>query len=144
MALSVVDKSLLLAAFFRGNTPDQKIWTSSSDQVVTLSLFYTGDITFSDCQSRFSNEHYLGGLYDDDGELKSQINDRYRHLMTLLRNYPKLIEGGGDYETPAYPTFTACRLTAEGIDLIPEIIDLFPHKPNFDNWPDRRTYPDNE
>ncbi|WP_166831254.1 hypothetical protein [Thalassoroseus pseudoceratinae] len=141
MNLSCIDKSLLLAAFFRGNTRDQDRWTSSSDQVLTLSLFYTGDITSDECQYRFSNRGYVGGLYDDDGELHPQIDSRYQNLIDLLRVQPHLIEGGGNLETPAYPTYTACRLTDDGIRLVPDIIDLFPRKPDFPNWPDRRTYP---
>ncbi len=142
MNLPVIDKSLLLATYFRGNTPNQGVWTSSSDQVVTLSLFYTGDITSLECQSRFANRGYVGGLYNDDGELRPQIESRYQHLINLLREYPQLIEGGGDFELPAYPTFTACRLTEDGIRLIPGIIDSFPRKPDFPGWPDQRAYPD--
>ena len=142
MDLSLIDKSLLLAAFFRGNTPDQEHWTSSSDQILTLSLFYTADITSDECQSRFSNCGYVGGLYDDDGELHPEVTSRYQHLIDLLLKQPQLIEGGGDFETPAYPTYTACWLTDDGTRLIPDIIDLFPHKPDFSNWPDRRTYLD--
>ena len=138
MNLSVIDKSLLLAAFFRGNTSDQRAWTSSSDQVVTLSLFYTGDITADECRSRFSNRGYVGGLYGVDGQLHPQIETRYQNLIDLLREQPQLVEGGGDFATPAYPTYTACRLTDICIRLIPEIIESFPRKPEFPNWPDRR------
>lgn len=141
MNLSVIDKSLLLAAFFRGNTREQERWTSNSDQVVTLSLFYTGDISSDECQSRFSNPGYLSGLCDDTGELHPQIETRYQHLIELLRTQPRLIEGGGDFDMPVWPTYTACRLTDEGLRLIPEVIDLFPHKPEFPNWQDQRTYP---
>jgi hypothetical protein len=141
MNLSPVDSSLLLAAYFRGNTLDQDRWTSCSDQVLTLSLFYTGDITSEDCISRFSNRGYVGGLYDDDGELCIQVESRYSNLIDLLQRQPQLLEGGGDFDTPAYPTFTACRLTNDGIQLIPQFIDLFPAKPKLRNWPDRRTYP---
>ena len=142
MGLSLIDKTLLLAAFFRGNSHDQDRWTSCSDQVVTLSLFFTGDITADDCQTRFSRRRYVGGLYDDDGELQPQIESRYQNLIGLLREQPQLIEGGGDFKTPAQPTYTACRLTDEGIRLVPAIIDSFPRKPDFPNWPDRRTNPD--
>ena len=141
MELSAIDKALLLAAFFRGNIPDQNHWTSSSDQIVTLSLFYTEDINSEDCQSRFSNPGYVGGLYDDNGELRPQIESRYHELIELLRQRPQLIEGGGNFETPAHPTYTACRLTDDGIGLIPDIVDLFPRQPEFPNWPDRRAYP---
>ena len=140
MHLSQVDNALLLAAFFRGDMLDQDRWTSSSDQVLTLSLFYTGDITADDCQSRFSKNGHVGGLYDEDGELHSQIETRYRHLINLLREQPQLIEGGGDFDAPAYPTYTACRLTDHGVKLIREIIDLFPRKPDFPLWPDRRRF----
>ena len=142
MNLSNIDKSLLLATFFRGNTPDQERWTSNSDQILTLSLFYTGDINSDECETRFSRRGYVGGLYGDDGELCPEFDSRYEHLMELLRTQPELIEGGGDFGTPAEPAFTSCRLTDEGIRLIPDIIDLFPRKPVFPNWPDRRAYPD--
>ncbi len=138
MDLSDIDTSLLLAAFFRGNALDQSCWTSSCDQVVTLSLFYTGDIAFDECQDCFSKRSYVGGLYDDEGDLHPQIDNRYRHLIRLISEQPHLIEGSGDLQLPAYPTYTACRLTSEGIQLIPEIIGAFPPKPNFPNWPDQR------
>jgi len=145
MNISLIDNSLLLAAFFRGNTRDQDRWTSSSDQVVTLSLFYTGDISAEDCRSRFSNRgRVVGGLYDDRGELQPLIETRYRHLINLLREQPQLIEGGGNFETPAHPAYTACRITDDAVRRIPDIIDQFPRKPDFPDWPDRRTFPDPE
>ena len=49
MNISDIDKSLLLAAFFRGNTHEQDRWTSCADQVVTLSLFYADEITAGEC-----------------------------------------------------------------------------------------------
>lgn len=139
MSLSSIDESLLLAAYFRGNTLDQQGWTSSSDQVVTLSLFYTGDITSDECECRFSTKGYVGGLYDENGKVHPRITARYRHLIELLRKRPELIEGGGDFTTPAEPTYTACRLTHEGVGLVPHIIEAFPAKPDFSNWPDRRS-----
>ena len=139
MNLSTIDKSLLLAAYFRGNTCDQDLGTSCSDQVVTLSLFYTCDITAQDCQNRFSNRGYVGALYDDDEELNPEIAMRYQQLIDLLRKQPNLIEGSGDFKTPAHPTYTACRLTDDGIRLIPDIIKSLPCKPDFPNWLDQRT-----
>ena len=144
MNLSVVEKSLLLAAYFRGNTHDDRRWTSSSDQVLTLSLFFTGAITSHDCVSRFANRGYVGGLYDEDGELNDLIESRYLELIELLRAQPQLIEGGGNFDTPAHPTFTACRLTNEGVRLIRAFIDQFPRKPDFPNWPDRRPCPNSD
>ena len=44
MPLSLIEKSLLLAAYFRGGNQADDVWTSNSDQILTLSLFYTGDI----------------------------------------------------------------------------------------------------
>jgi hypothetical protein len=141
MNLSIIDKALLLAAFFRGNIPDQDYSTACSDQVLTLSLFYTGDITAAECQSRFSAPGYVCCLYDGNGKLHPQIDSRYQGLIKLLREQPQLLQGGGNFDSPADPTFTACRLTDEGIRLIPDIIDLFPRKPDFQDWPDRRGYP---
>jgi hypothetical protein len=138
MSLSVIHQSLILAAFFRGGTRDQDRWASNSDQVLTLSLFYTGDITSVECQSRFANCGCVGSLYSDEGELHPQIASRYQNLVNLLREHPQLIEGWGDFDTPAHPTYTACRLTDAGIGLIPELMASFPRKPDFPNWPDRR------
>jgi len=47
MPLTSVEYSLLVGAYFRGG------WTSNSDQIVTLSLFYTGDVSFAECESVF-------------------------------------------------------------------------------------------
>lgn len=142
MDLSQIEQSLLLATFFRGNLPDQRAWTSCSDQILTLSLFYTGDISADECQTRFSSRRYVGGLYSDEGEIHPQIEARYRCLIELLRKHPELIEGGGNFETPGCPAYTACRLTDDGLRIIPHIIELFPGKPDFPNWPDRRTLQD--
>jgi len=106
-----------------------------------LSLFYTGDISPEDCITRLSIRGYVSGLYDDEGELRQEIASRYQNLIDLLERQPLLLEGGGDFDTPAHPTFTACRLTDDGIQLIPQFIYLFPTKPEFQNWPDRRTDP---
>jgi hypothetical protein len=135
-----VEQSLLLAAFFRGNLPGQPVWTSSCDQVVTLSLFYTEDISGEECQSRFATRSYVSSLYDDTGELAPEIRSRYEGLIRLLKGYPNLIEGGGNFEFPAEPTYTACRLTKAGEALISSIIIQFPSKPDFPNWPDRRQF----
>lgn len=140
MSLTRVEQSLLLAAFFRGNPPEQDWWTSSCDQVVTLSLFYTGEISFEECQVRFSTKSYVASLYDDEGELTSEIRSRYEELIRLLRGHPELILGGGNFDTRADPTYTACRLTKAGGELIPSIIRQFPAKPDFPNWPDRRQF----
>jgi len=139
MKLTPIQESLLLATYFRGNTPRHDRWVSCCDQVVTLSLFYTGDITVEDCCLRFQNRGHVGALYDAEGTLLSMINDRYTELIQLIREQPDLIEGGGDFDTPAYPTFTACRLTDSGVDVAPEIARRFPTHPDFPEWPDSRT-----
>lgn len=141
MDRSVVHNSLLLATYFRGNKLEDDRWTSCTDQVLTLSLFYTGDITTDECLKRFSVCRYVGGLYTKSGRLVSPIRTRYRELIALIGEQPHLIEGGGNLEMPADPTFTACRLTDEGLRLIPGIIGLFPRKPDFPNWRDRRAFP---
>lgn len=133
-----VEQSLLLATFFRGNPPDQDVWSSSCDQVVTLSLFYTGDISYEDCQRRFSRKAYVSCLYDENAELTHEIQSRYDALIRLLKAHPDLIQGGGNFDTPADPTYTACRLTRAGEELIASTIRQFPVKPDFPNWPDRR------
>ncbi len=136
MSLSLIDQSLLLATFYRGNHSQQDLWTSCCDQIVQLSRFYTGGITSEECQNFFSQNGSVGGLYRDGGELVPQVKLRYQQLIDMIQNHPHIIQGGGDFETPSDPTFTACRLTEIGIELIPEILKLFPKKPHFPNWPD--------
>jgi hypothetical protein len=140
MSLSPIEKSLLIGAYFRGNIPGDRRWTSSSDQIVTLSLFYTGDISATECATRFSVPRYVQGLYDDEGELRDEIWTRYKALIQLLRDHPEYIEGGGNFETPADPTYTACRLTEAGVALAKTFIPSFAFKPEFPDWPDRRTF----
>lgn len=141
MPFSSVEESLLVAAYYRGGSPDDRIWTSNSDQVVTLSLFYTGDISSEDCIERFSKRGYVSGLYEEDGELNELIETRYRVLIELIRESPELIEGGGNLRLPADPTYTACRLTVAGQEAACLLMQSFRKKPDFPNWPDRRTFP---
>lgn len=138
MSLTNVDESLLVAAYFRGGTEDTG-WTSNSDQIVALSLFYTGDITFEDCQNRFS----MGCIknYDKLTNLWPEVRERYRSLLDLASRHPDLIEAAGDLVTPADPTYTSCRLTAEGLKVAVQFVDLFPPKPDFPHWPDNRARP---
>ncbi len=142
MSLTLVEESLVLATYFRGGRQDDCAWTSNTDQILTLSLFYTGDISSVDCAGRFSKRPYIQNLYDDDGKLIGEIKARYAILIDLLKQHSELIVGGGDFETPAYPTYTACRLTYEGLRLSASLVKSFPRKPNFPNWPDKRTMPD--
>jgi len=142
MTLSTIDKSLLLATYYRGGHRGDRAWTSNSDQILTLSLYYTGDITAEECAARFVNRGYVGCLYDADGELRDEIESRYLILIALLKTHPELIEGGGNFEFPADPTYTACRLTPAGFEVIPIAIERFPEKPDFPNWPDNRTWPE--
>lgn len=141
MPLSRADESLVVAAYYRGRIPSDRDWFSNSDQIVTLSLFYTGEISSEECVRRFSERSYVGGLYHEDGELTELVETRYRELIKLLRESPELIEGAGNLETPADPTFTSCRLTAVGEKLACLLIPSFREKPEFPNWPDRRTFP---
>lgn len=142
-SLTTIEAALLLAAYFRGNLPTQKGWISSCDQVITLSLFYTGDITFDDCAYRFSDRSHVLSVYEDEDceEVSHVIRKRYGALIQFLRKRPDLIRGGGDFELPAHPMYTACRLTQAGEELIPELIQQFPTKPDFPNWPDKRSFP---
>lgn len=150
MQLTQIEEALVLAAYFRGGRQDDRVWTSNSDQILTLSLFYTGDITCSECEERFLKRSYMQKLYVDtadpienpSGELADEIKDRFRILISLLQGHPELIEGGGDFDTPADPTFTACRLTEAGLQLAESLKTHFPSKPDFPNWPDRRTMPE--
>jgi hypothetical protein len=138
MSLTRIEEALLLAAYFRGGSHDQKQWNSNSDQILTLSLFYTGDISETDCACRFAIRSHIQELYDESGELTEEIDGRYKVLINLLQEHPELIEGGGNLATPAYPTFTACRLTDTGLALATTLVTRFPNKPDFTNWPDRR------
>ena len=139
MPLSRVEESLIVATYFRGRTPEDHIWRSSSDQIVTLSLFYTGDITAEDCVDRFSVKPYIRGLYTPEGVLEEDIRTRYQELIRLVKTRNDLIANGGDMNRPADPTFTSCGLTDAGLSLISSLIRFFPPKPDFPNWPDRRS-----
>lgn len=108
------------------------------DQVLTLPLFYTGEISHDDCASSFEVRSYLRCLYSDDGRLNKQIKHRYRILIDLIRRHPELIEGAGNLKGPSDPTYTACGLTDVGCQLARTLIASFPQKPEFPNWPDRR------
>jgi hypothetical protein len=136
MSLSSVEESLLVAAYYRGGMPEDHVWGSNSDQVITLSLFYSGDISVEDCAERFAIRHYVGKLYDMPGELADMIKARYRNLIELIREHADLILGGGDLRTPADPTYTACRLTHAGRKLAYSLLPKFPRKPDLPNWPD--------
>lgn len=148
MSLSQVEESLILAAYFRGGSLDQRTWTSNSDQILTLSLIYTGDITVADCVGRFATRGYVGGLYDRTasidmhpwGKLPAELDDRYSALISLLQGHPELIEGAGDFPR-AFPTFTSCRLTKSGLELAETLVSWFPTKPDFPDWPDQRKSP---
>jgi len=139
--LTSVEGSLLVAAYFRGRTPAEYGWVSNCDQVVTLSLFYTQELSADDCVMRFHVKSHVANLYDDDGELADEIRKRYEILIDLIRKRPDLITGGGNFETPADPTFTSCRLTQAGITLAVLLMRSFPRKPNFPNWPDKYVVP---
>lgn len=140
--LTTIEQSLILATYFRGNHPDQNVWTSSCDKVVTLSLYYTGDISSEECVRRFAKRQLQTSLYvDNTGELRTEVRERYHALIQLMESQPDLIHGGGKLRPPADPTYTACRLTAAGDALIPELITRFPQKPDFPNSPDKRTWP---
>jgi hypothetical protein len=142
MSLVTIEASLLVAAYFRGGNHDDGVWTSNCDQVVTLSLFYTGDVSADECKRRFSQRCYVGGLYNEAGELCPTIEIRYQALIIFINRNPELIEGGGNLKTPADPTYTSCRLTKAGMDLAISSMAAFPSKPDFPNWPDRRSNPD--
>lgn len=143
MPLDHIDESLLLAAWFRGRrTEHDEIWTSNADQIVTLSLFYTGGISADECARRFSRRSYISSLYDSDGALTQEIAVRDQALVELVMSRPNLLERGGDWTTPCYPTFRACGLTPAGLELASTLIDRFPTKPDFPNWPDERPPPD--
>lgn len=55
MSLSQTQKSLLVAAYYRGGHPGE-LGGANCDQVVTLSLYYTRGISFEECAERFSQK----------------------------------------------------------------------------------------
>jgi hypothetical protein len=139
--LKHIEQSLLVAAYFRGGTREEQIPRSNSDQIVVLSLFYTGEISFTECAERFASKFWRR-LYQDDGEhLIPMIESRYHELLALLLQHPELIEGFGNLETPADPTYTSCRLTGDGVAAARRLIPRLPTKPDFPDWPDNRTFP---
>lgn len=138
MHLTTIEKALILAAYFRGGSPDDETWISNTDQIVTLSLFYSGEMIAEECVRRFARRSGLQKLYTAEGELTEEIANRYQALIQLLQNHPQLIEGSGNFALPAHPTFTSCRLTKEGFLLAASLINTFPQKPEFPDWPDQR------
>ncbi|QDT80191.1 hypothetical protein Mal35_36620 [Gimesia maris] len=143
MHLTSVEKSLVLAAFYRGGSPDDQTRTSNVDQILTLSLFYTEEMTSEECVSRFAQRSYVKQLYSEEGELTEELEARYQALIRLIQEHPELIEGNGDFALPADPTFTACRLTGAGLQLAVSLFKSFPLKPDFPDWPDQRTMIEN-
>ena len=116
---------------------------------LALLLYFTGDINNTDCVERFSMCSYVQKLYDEAadpeehpwGKLTNDLDSRYHTLIHLLKSRPDLIEGRGNFEAPAFPTYTSCRLTDAGLKLAPNIVAQFPRKPDFPDWPDKRTMP---
>lgn len=138
MPLDRIDESLLLAAWFRGGRSAHHGWTSNADQILVLSLFYTGDISFEECAGRFSRHLDVTYSYDRDPE---EFVRRDQQLVVLVASRSDLLEKGGDWATPCYPKFRACGLTPAGLELAGTRIDRFPTKPDFPNWPDKRPPP---
>ncbi|PNY36338.1 hypothetical protein C2E31_13480 [Rhodopirellula baltica] len=139
--LSQIERSLVLATYFRSGRQSQTFWTSNADQIIAISLFYTGDLSVDECTDRFAVRGYVKCLYNSSGDLLPQIESRYQSLIGLVRGRSDLIEGGGDFDTPADPTYTSCRLTFHGLQLAPMLANDLPAKPHFPNWPDQRTLP---
>lgn len=139
MPLSRIDESLLLAAWFRGRVPtESEVWSANVDQVLALSLFYTGDISCEQCARWFSQGGYVRELYESPFESLTEVaTARDQALIELLKTRPELIMGAGDWQTPCFPTFRACGLTPAGAELVPMLVDRFPTNPDFPNWPDK-------
>ncbi len=138
MQLTRTEEALLLAAYYRGRDPLEKIWTANSGQVVTLSLDYTGELSSEECATRFEERPYLRGLYDQKGQLKDEIRRRSMILIELINRRPDLIRGAGNLKPPTDPTYTACGLTAADHQLAVSLRVSFPRKPEFPHWPDRQ------
>lgn len=139
--LSTVEQSLILAAYYRGNLLYDAFTRACCDQVITLSLFYTADISEHDCIERFKNRSYVMLYWKNDDEnegLAEPLLQRYLTLIELIDNHPDLIEGFGNLRSPAHPCYTACRLTQGGEAIAQATFSRFPSKPLFENWPDRR------
>jgi hypothetical protein len=132
----------LVAAYYRSGIQDQCVWTSNPDQVVTLSFFYTGELSSEECVERFSQYGHVSGLYNEIGELNELIDARYSALIELLRKHPELIEGADDLGSPENLLFASCILTEAGVELASSLIPTFRQKPEFWHWPDRRRFPE--
>lgn len=141
VSLSLIEESLLVAAYYRGGSSSDEIWRSNSDQIITLSLFYTGELSSEDCAERFSDRCGVAGQYQEDGELTVLVKSRYAQLLKMLQAHPELIEGAVNFETPVDPIYTSCRLTEAGMNLARQLIPSLPQKPEFSKWPDKRTFP---
>lgn len=154
MPLTRIEESLVLAAYRRGGSQKHRKdhgQTPGTDEILTLSLFYSDDTTPTDCVERFAYRSYVQKLYQKatdpndappfGGKLTDEINGRYSVLINLLRTHPELIEGIGNFDLPTHPTFTSCWLTDAGVRLAETLLGQFPKKPDFPNWPDERAAP---
>lgn len=92
--LDRIEQSLLVAAYFRGQRDLDETWHASANQIVTLSLFYTGDISSDDCVERFATRSYMKRIYEQ-GELREEIALRYRSRQSHLnlRHFSKGVSG---------------------------------------------------
>lgn len=111
MPLDRIDESLLLAAWFRGRCiEDEDVWTSNADQIITLSLFYTGDISAEECARRFSHRSYISKLYGSDGELTEEIAVRDQALVALVRSRPDLLAKRRGLDNSLLPHVSSVRI----------------------------------
>lgn len=142
MPLSPVEKALLVAAYYRSGSQDGCVWTSNPDQIVTLSLFYTGELSSEECVERFSEFGGVGGLYNESGELNEPVATRCMELIELLQKHPELIGGADDLGSPPSLIIANCLPTEAGLQLASSLIPTFRQKPEFWHWPDRRKFPE--
>lgn len=136
-SLSPIAASLIVATYYRGGDYRENVWGANCDQILTLSLYFTGDLSQDECLARFAVRGHVQSLYDDSG-LTDVISQRYQHLINLLREQATFIEGGGNFRLPADPTYTSCRLTPAGCEIASCLAGQFPAPPEFLYWANRR------
>jgi len=78
-SLSPIDQALLIAAYFRGGSQVDEGWNSNSDQIVTLSLFYTTDLSREECETRFLRKGYVGDSIDPTANWRATLRPATVH-----------------------------------------------------------------
>ena len=66
--------------------------------------------------------------YDERHDIANEVvEDWYRILIAMTHQTPApLLEGAGNLELPAFPTYTACGLTSKGKEIAEKLFTEFP------------------